>query len=48
MTVQKIKVEIVTIIGSKAAIRGNLDGMREIVSEGAAYLRDGARVKIVN
>ncbi len=48
MTVQKIKVEIVTIIGSKVAIRGNLDGMREIVSEGAAYLRDGETVKIVN
>ena len=44
---QKIKIEIVTIIGSKAAIRGNLNGIKEIVSEGAAYLREGAKVKIV-
>jgi multidrug efflux pump subunit AcrA (membrane-fusion protein) len=47
MTAQKIKIEIVTIIGSRAAIRGNLDGIREIISEGAAYLRDGEKVKIV-
>jgi len=47
MTVKKIKIEIVTIIGSKAAIRGNLDGIREVVSEGAAYLRDGEKVKIM-
>lgn len=46
-TVQKIKIEIVTITGAKAAIKGNLDGKREIVSEGAAYLRDGEKVKIV-
>ena len=47
MTVQKIKVEIVTVYGTKAAIRGNLNGIKQIVSEGAAYLRDGERVKIV-
>jgi glycosyltransferase involved in cell wall biosynthesis len=47
MTAQKIKIEIVTIIGSKAAIRGDLGGIREIVLEGAAYLRDGAKVKVV-
>ncbi|MBA4322476.1 MAG: hypothetical protein C0408_06620 [Odoribacter sp.] len=47
MTVIKIRIEIVTIIGSKAAIRGDLEGISEIVSEGAAYLRDGARVKVV-
>jgi membrane fusion protein, multidrug efflux system len=47
LIVQKIKIEIVTIIGTKAAIRGNLGGIREIVSEGAAYLRDGEKVKIV-
>jgi RND family efflux transporter MFP subunit len=48
MTVQKIKIEIVAIIGSKAAIRGSLNGIKEIVSEGAAYLRDGTRVKIIH
>jgi multidrug efflux system membrane fusion protein len=47
MTVQKIKVEIVEIAGSKAAIRGNLNGIREIVSEGSAYLRDGEKVRIM-
>jgi RND family efflux transporter MFP subunit len=47
MSAQKIKIEIVTIRGSKAAIKGNLNGIREIVSEGAAYLRDGIEVKIV-
>ena len=47
MTVQKIKIEIITIIGSKAAIKGDLNGIREIVSEGAAYLRDGVKVEIV-
>jgi len=47
MTVQKIKIEIVTVVGSKAAIKGDLKGIREIVSEGAAYLRDGARVEVV-
>ena len=47
MTVQKIKIEIVIINGSKAAIRGDLGGIRKIVSEGAAYLRDGEKVKIV-
>jgi multidrug efflux system membrane fusion protein len=47
MTVQKIKIEIVIIAGSKAAIKGDLGGIRKIVSEGAAYLRDGEKVKIV-
>jgi multidrug efflux system membrane fusion protein len=48
MTVQKIKIEVVTIIGSRAAIRGNLVGIREIVSEGAAYLRDGVKVNVID
>lgn len=47
MTTQKTKIEIVAISGSKAAIKGNLNGIKEIVSEGAAYLRDGEKVKIV-
>jgi RND family efflux transporter MFP subunit len=46
-TVQRIKIGIVTIIGAKAAIRGDLNRIREIVSEGAAYLRDGEKVKIL-
>jgi membrane fusion protein, multidrug efflux system len=47
MTVQKTKTEIVTIIGSRAALKGNLNGTKQIVSEGAAYLRDGEKVKVV-
>ncbi len=46
MKAQKMKIEIVTLLGSKAAIKGNLNGIKEVVSEGAAYLRDGVRVKI--
>jgi RND family efflux transporter MFP subunit len=48
MIVQKVKIEIVTIIGTNAAIRCHVDGLKEIVSEGAPYLRDGEKVKIVN
>jgi multidrug efflux system membrane fusion protein len=45
-TVRKLKVEIITIIGSKAAIRGDLERIREVVSEGAPYLKEGDKVKI--
>lgn len=44
---KKIKIEIVTIIGLKAAVKDDLDGIKEIVTEGAAYLRDGDKVRIV-
>jgi multidrug efflux system membrane fusion protein len=47
LIVQKIKIEIVTIYGSKAAIKDCLSGINEIVSEGAAYLRDGEKVMVV-
>lgn len=47
MTASKIKINIVTIIGSKAAIRTNSGEIGEIVSEGAAYLREGDKVKII-
>lgn len=46
-TVNKVKVTIVTISGNKAAVTGTTSGIREIVSEGAAYLRDGEKVTIV-
>jgi RND family efflux transporter MFP subunit len=46
-TVSKVKVTIVTISGNKAAITGTPAGIREIVSEGAAYIRDGEKVRIV-
>jgi multidrug efflux system membrane fusion protein len=47
MTVKKNRIEIVSISGSKAAIKGILSGTKNIVSEGAAYLRDGQRVRVV-
>jgi RND family efflux transporter MFP subunit len=46
-TVSKIKITIVTISGNRAAITGTPAGIREIVSEGAAWLRDGEKVKVV-
>lgn len=46
--VSKVKVSIITIIGTKAAIRSDQKQIRQIVSGGAAYLRDGERVRIVN
>jgi multidrug efflux system membrane fusion protein len=47
MTVQKVKVDIETIIGSMAAVRGIPEGTSEVVYEGAAYLKDGMRVEVV-
>ncbi|MBK8881288.1 MAG: efflux RND transporter periplasmic adaptor subunit [Bacteroidales bacterium] len=44
---RKIRVEIVTLTGSLAAVRGIPSGVKEIVSEGMAYLRDGIGVQIV-
>jgi multidrug efflux system membrane fusion protein len=45
--VHKIKINIVTIIGSKAGIDEVPREVKIIVSEGAAYLRDGEPVKVV-
>jgi membrane fusion protein, multidrug efflux system len=47
MTAKKLKVDIEAITGSMAAIRGIPGGVTEIVSEGAAYLKDGNKVLIV-
>ena len=44
---QKIQIDIETIIGSMAAVRGFPEGITEVVSEGAAYLKEGMKVKIV-
>ncbi|MGD0583229.1 MAG: efflux RND transporter periplasmic adaptor subunit [Bacteroidales bacterium] len=46
-TVSKVRITIVTISGNKAAVTDSPAGIREIVSEGAAYLRDGEKVKVV-
>lgn len=47
MTVKKIRVEITAIIGQQAAIKGNCDSISKIVTEGAAYLRDGVKVNVM-
>jgi membrane fusion protein, multidrug efflux system len=44
---RKIYVEIALISGTRAAVTGIPEGVTEIVSEGAAYLHDGAEVEIV-
>ena len=46
-TARKIRVEIVALTGTMAAVKGIPEGVKEIVSEGAAYLHDGAVVEIV-
>jgi RND family efflux transporter MFP subunit len=47
MKARKIYVEITVITGTKAAVTGIPEGVTEVVSEGAAYLRDGAEVEII-
>ncbi len=47
MTVQKLKIDIETLIGTMAAVNGIPDGITEVVSEGAAYLKDGMRVEVI-
>jgi RND family efflux transporter MFP subunit len=47
MTVQKIQVEIEALIGTMAAVGGIPEGTTEVVSEGAAYLKDGMKVNVV-
>lgn len=44
---QKIMVDIITLIGPMAAVAGLPEGIEEIVSEGAAYLRSGMKVKVI-
>ncbi len=46
-SVSKTRVEIVSVTGSRLAIRGIPDGIVEVVSGGAAYLRDGEKVQVV-
>lgn len=46
-TVKKVRVNIETIIGAMAAVNGIPEGVREIVSEGAAYLKNGMKVEVI-
>ena len=45
-TAKKVKVTIATLYGEQAAISGGLENMKEVVSDGVAYLTDGVRVDI--
>jgi multidrug efflux system membrane fusion protein len=47
MTVKKVQIDIESLIGSMAAVNGIPKGTSEVVSEGAAYLKDGMKVKVV-
>lgn len=47
MTVQKVQVDIEALIGTMAAVKGVPEGTSEVVSEGAAYLKDGMKVTVV-
>ncbi len=47
MTVNKTKISIAALLGSDAAIRSVNPGFKMVVSEGAAYIKDGEKVKIV-
>jgi RND family efflux transporter MFP subunit len=47
MTARKIKVGIITVSGDRTAIKTGIEEIGLIVTEGAAYLRDGDKIKIV-
>jgi RND family efflux transporter MFP subunit len=47
MTVQKVRVNIEALIGSRAAVSGIPEGITVVVSEGAAYLKNGMKVEIL-
>jgi membrane fusion protein, multidrug efflux system len=47
MEARKVYVDIASITGTMAAVTGIPSGVSEIVSEGAAYLRDGVKVEVV-
>ena len=46
-TVTRIKAEILTILGSKAVISNLPASLSHVVTEGAAYIKDGDKVKVV-
>jgi RND family efflux transporter MFP subunit len=46
-TARKIKISIEAVPGDVAAVKGVPEGITEVVSEGAAYLRDGMKVTVI-
>ena len=47
-TVLKTRVDIITVLGAKAVLRSLPEGVRGIVTEGAAYIKSGDKVKVMN
>lgn len=46
--VEKHTVRIAYVLGSKVAIKGGLDGVREVITDGSAYLTPTSSIKIIN
>ncbi len=47
MTVNKVKITITAILGSTAAMRSADYNFKRVITEGAAYVKEGEKVKIV-
>jgi multidrug efflux system membrane fusion protein len=47
LTAEKIKINIVGIVGSSAAVTGGFGNVTEVVTDGAAYLTEGEHVTVV-
>jgi membrane fusion protein, multidrug efflux system len=43
---RRVPVAIAFVRGAQAAVRAGLEGVTEVVTDGAAYLEDGAPVRI--
>jgi multidrug efflux system membrane fusion protein len=46
--VEKHAVRIAYVLGSKVAINGGLDGVREVITDGSAYLTPTSSIRIIN
>ncbi|HLM68896.1 MAG TPA: efflux RND transporter periplasmic adaptor subunit, partial [Longimicrobium sp.] len=46
-TARRVPVSVAFIQGERVAVSGGLDGVSAVVTDGAAYLGDGAAVKVV-
>jgi multidrug efflux system membrane fusion protein len=47
LTAEKLKISIVGIVGSSAAVKGGFGNVSEVVTDGAAYLTQGEHVTVV-
>ncbi len=46
-TAVKIGVEVKEIIGEKVALESGLDGVDRVITDGAGYLTDGAKIRVI-